>query len=95
MVKLLSGKLTSKGQLTIPIELRRQLNIEEGDRLEFILDDSGNISSVKPVKKKSILDVVGRLKSDQEVDFQAARQAVQLERNRKNTNIAEERERYE
>lgn len=80
MAKLLSGKMTSKGQLTIPVELRKILHIEEGDRLEFELDDMGNVSSIRPKRKKTIADVVGRLKSDLEIDFDKAREAAHVER---------------
>lgn len=76
MGKLLSGKLTSKGQLTIPVELRNYLNIEEGDRLEFVIDESGNLS-VTPRKKKSIKETVGILKPLQTIDFETAKQIVQ------------------
>jgi len=30
--------LTSKGQITIPVQVRHQLGLEAGDRVEFILD---------------------------------------------------------
>ena len=32
-----SAKVTSKGQVTIPIEVRKALDIEPGDRLTFIV----------------------------------------------------------
>jgi AbrB family looped-hinge helix DNA binding protein len=35
--------LTSKGQITIPAELRAKLNLKEGDKLEFYLDRSGRV----------------------------------------------------
>ncbi|MDD7384922.1 MAG: AbrB/MazE/SpoVT family DNA-binding domain-containing protein [Actinomycetaceae bacterium] len=34
---MLSGKLTAKGQVTIPVDVRRQLNLRAGDRLVFAL----------------------------------------------------------
>ncbi len=30
------ARVTSKGQITIPIEIRRKLNIKEGDKIVFI-----------------------------------------------------------
>jgi AbrB family looped-hinge helix DNA binding protein len=33
--------LTSKGQITIPIAVRKQLELKAGDRIDFILNDSG------------------------------------------------------
>jgi antitoxin PrlF len=35
--------LTSKGQITIPAELRTKLNLKEGDKLEFYMDRSGRV----------------------------------------------------
>jgi AbrB family looped-hinge helix DNA binding protein len=35
--------VTSKGQITIPAELRAKLNLKEGDKLEFYMDRSGRV----------------------------------------------------
>ena len=35
--------MTSKGQITIPAELRAKLNLKEGDKVEFFLDRSGRV----------------------------------------------------
>jgi antitoxin PrlF len=78
MNKITSGKLTSKGQLTIPINLRNHLSLEEGDRLEFIIEENGEVS-VTPSKKKSIRSVVGILKGDFNGDFEEARKLAQHE----------------
>ena len=37
-----SAKLTSKGQITIPQEVRERMGVSEGDRVDFVyLDDGG------------------------------------------------------
>jgi len=38
-----SAKLTSKGQITIPLEVRERLGLDTGDRVDFIIRDSGEI----------------------------------------------------
>lgn len=38
-----TATLTSKGQTTIPQEIRSYLGIESGDRLEFIINDNGQV----------------------------------------------------
>ena len=38
-----TSTLTSKGQTTIPIEVRKQLNLHPGDRLEFVIDEDGRV----------------------------------------------------
>jgi AbrB family looped-hinge helix DNA binding protein len=35
--------VTSKGQITIPAELRAKLNLKEGDKVEFYMDRSGRV----------------------------------------------------
>lgn len=38
-----SAKLTSKGQITIPRDIRQRLGLRQGDRLEFVLDETGRL----------------------------------------------------
>ncbi|MEP7009594.1 MAG: AbrB/MazE/SpoVT family DNA-binding domain-containing protein [Acidobacteriota bacterium] len=38
-----TSTLTSKGQITIPKEVRDRLGLREGDRLVFRFDDQGNL----------------------------------------------------
>jgi antitoxin PrlF len=45
------AKVTSKGQITIPQEVRRVLGVKAGDRLLFESDASG--VRVRPVRKQS------------------------------------------
>lgn len=33
------AKVTSKGQITIPVEIRKRLRIKDGDKVLFIEDD--------------------------------------------------------
>lgn len=35
------AKLTSKGQLTIPVAIRKKLSLKEGDKVLFLLDCDG------------------------------------------------------
>ena len=39
-----SAKLTSKGQITIPKEVREALGLRTGDRLAFRLHDDGSVA---------------------------------------------------
>lgn len=33
------AKITSKGQITIPIDIRKKLNLKEGDKVVFIVEN--------------------------------------------------------
>lgn len=36
--------LTSKGQVTIPSEIRRRMGLKAGDKLDFRVDDDGRLT---------------------------------------------------
>ncbi len=38
--------LTSKGQVTVPADIRKQLKLRPGDRLDFILREDGNLEII-------------------------------------------------
>ena len=38
-----TATVTSKGQITIPIDIRVSLGIEAGDRINFMMDESGRV----------------------------------------------------
>ena len=44
-----SGTLSSKGQITIPLEVRKRLGLHQGDKLEFVLE--GNATTIRPSRR--------------------------------------------
>jgi len=38
-----TSMLTSKGQATIPKDIRKHLDLHPGDRLEFVIDEDGRV----------------------------------------------------
>jgi len=54
-----AATLTSKGQTTIPKEIRDGLGIKPGDRMTFTLMPDGTV--VLRVKRKSVMDLAGVL----------------------------------
>ena len=53
------AKITFKGQVTIPKEIREALTIQEGDTVIFEVE--GDHAVLKPLKKKSLADFYGVL----------------------------------
>lgn len=43
-----TATITSKGQTTIPKEIREFLNLNPGDRIDFIVEDNGRVY-VQPI----------------------------------------------
>jgi AbrB family looped-hinge helix DNA binding protein len=48
MSRTIWATITSKGQTTIPVEVRRRLGVTKGDRIEFVIDDDGKITVQVP-----------------------------------------------
>ncbi|HOF87887.1 MAG TPA: AbrB/MazE/SpoVT family DNA-binding domain-containing protein [Armatimonadota bacterium] len=45
-------KVTTKGQVTIPMEIREQLDIQPGSEVEFVLD--GNAVKIVPLRRANL-----------------------------------------
>ncbi|WP_144630002.1 AbrB/MazE/SpoVT family DNA-binding domain-containing protein [Bordetella genomosp. 13] len=43
-----SATVTSKGQITIPVDVRQQLGLSAGDRVEFVLNEASGRYEVIP-----------------------------------------------
>ncbi len=54
-----SSTVTSKGQITIPSEIRKQLNLHAGDRVQFIPAGSGHIELIPC--KAPVSELIGML----------------------------------
>jgi antitoxin PrlF len=58
-----TSKLSSRGQVVIPIEIRKTLGLKEGDDLTFILNEDGKIK-VEVLKKQRLSELLGILKTN-------------------------------
>ncbi|MDZ7760651.1 MAG: AbrB/MazE/SpoVT family DNA-binding domain-containing protein [Desulfovermiculus sp.] len=54
-----AATVTSKGQITIPKSIRDDMKIQEGDKLDFSLNEEGDI--IISLVKKKVDDVFGLL----------------------------------
>ena len=45
-----SSRVSSKGQVTIPLEVRRRLGLRTGDRVDFVEDDGKTV--LRPGREK-------------------------------------------
>lgn len=52
-----TAAVTSKGQITIPVEVRKKLGLKPGDRVRFIEGENGEFI-IRP-KTSSIMDLEG------------------------------------
>lgn len=67
------SRITQKGQVTIPKEIRERLNVEPNDIGEFTIKDN---SVIFTVKKGTILDA-HKKKTGSEVDFEKLRDLME------------------
>ncbi|HEY6986613.1 MAG TPA: AbrB/MazE/SpoVT family DNA-binding domain-containing protein [Rhodanobacteraceae bacterium] len=52
--------VTSQGQITIPVEIRRAMNLKPGDRVRFTVLANG--TTIMRAKNRSLRSLVGSLK---------------------------------
>ena len=60
MIEVSVCSVTSKGQVTIPKEIRDALGIGEGDKVIFLFD--GETAVIKKVRAEKLSDILGRQK---------------------------------
>lgn len=56
---MVAATLTSKGQITLPIEIRKRYGLRAGDTLEFLMEEQGAILMVP--KNMHAKDLIGML----------------------------------
>jgi len=56
------ARITSKGQLTIPIEIRKRYGLDAGDEVDFIAEERGTY--MVPLKRRKLVDLYGSIKVD-------------------------------
>jgi antitoxin PrlF len=79
-----SATVTSKGQLTLPKEIREHLGVHKGDRVEFRTDRGGRVW-VEPATQdlmalRGLFGTVDRARSQEELDEAIRRGAAGEER---------------
>ncbi len=69
--------ITQKGQVTIPVEIRKLLNLKRGDQVKFLVTAKKEVK-IKPAKRSSIMHLYGSLKS--RVKFKNISEVLQEEK---------------
>ena len=59
---MVRARLTSKGQVTIPVGIRRRYDLQAGDEIQFIAEERGTY--LVPLKRKNLMDLYGVVKTD-------------------------------
>jgi len=70
------AKLTSKAQITIPSDVRKDLRVGPGDHLEFVKDSQGRF--IVSAAKTGVRKLKGIVKSDRVVSIEEMDQAIKM-----------------
>jgi|CXWL01.1.fsa_nt_gi AbrB family looped-hinge helix DNA binding protein len=75
-----AATLTSKGQITIPIEIRERMGLRQGDRLRFEVDGEGNLrlEFETDVRRDPLIGRLAHLAKPQPVSVEEMHDAVAL-----------------
>ena len=68
------ARVTSKGQVTLPVDLRRRLGVEAGDDLVFEETPEGAV--VRVVHRRALQDYLGALSVPRALDHDEERAAA-------------------
>lgn len=62
--------ITSKGQVTIPVRIRKHLGVDAADKIAFVIDGEGKVE-VRPVRHTlaSVRGIVPALPGRETIDF--------------------------
>ena len=72
-----SATVTSKGQITIPVEVRTELGLKAGDRIEFLKNEQGRFSIISTTG--SVRDLKGILgKFDRVISIEEMNEAIAI-----------------
>lgn len=67
-VKMKTSTVSSKGQVTIPQEIRIRMGLKEGDRIEFVIDHGQTVIRPARTRHKRFDDYVGVLPQFKSID---------------------------
>jgi len=73
-------RVQEKGQVTIPLEIRRRLNLKKGDLVTFIETDEGVVIRPVEVLVSSALDEIGRALREKGVSLEELLESIRLAR---------------
>ena len=71
---MISATITSKGQVTLPVALREELNIGTGDRINFIRLEDGRFELVAATR--DISELRGMVQADKTVSVDEMNEAI-------------------
>ena len=74
---MLTSTLTVKGQVTIPVEIRRLLDLQAGDRVAFIITDDRIALERRECRIEAAF---GLLKAERSVSLEEMEQAIRARR---------------
>jgi len=75
------AKLTSKGQITLPRQIRDHLELHAGDKVEFVIDPEGRV--LLSPKTISIKQAFGMVKAKRSVSINEMNAAIVKKASRK------------
>lgn len=71
---MVRARLTSKGQLTVPVEIRRRYGLDVGDEVEFIAEKRG--AYLVPLRRRQLVELAGALRASKPWPGRARARAI-------------------